>query len=118
MAKLTKEELIQKIDSLSLSDDEKISLMEDISDSMEVADNSELDSVKAELEKALSDVEDLKAKYKARFLSGEVKIEETPAEEVVEEPSAEEEPEVIDVKDIFTPEEIEESIVEEEKKDE
>lgn len=104
MAKLTKEELIQKIDSLSISDDEKISLMEDISDSMAVTDTTELDSVKAELEKALMDVEDLKAKYKARFLSGEVMIEDTPAEEVVEEPSAEEEPEVIDVKDIFTPE--------------
>lgn len=116
MAKLTKDELIQKIDSLSLTDDEKISLMEDISDSFEVVDNSELDSVKSELEKALSDVEDLKAKYKARFLSGEVKIEDTPTEEVVEE--VEEEPEVIDVKDIFTPEETEESIVEEEKKDE
>lgn len=104
MAKLSKEELIQKIDSLPLSDDEKISLMEDISDSMEVSDNSELESVKADLEKALMDVEDLKAKYKARFLSGEVKIEDTPAEEV-EEVKEEEEPEVIDVKDIFTPEE-------------
>lgn len=104
MAKLTKEELIQKIDSLSLTDDEKISLMEDISDSMEVVDNSELDSVKAELEKALMDVEDLKAKYKARFLSGEVKIEDEPVEEVVEEVKEEEEPEVIDVKDIFTSE--------------
>lgn len=105
MAKLSKEELIQKIDSLSISDDEKISLMEDISDSMAVVDNSELESVKADLEKALMDVEDLKAKYKARFLSGEVKIEDTPAEEVVEEVKDEEEPEVIDVKDIFTPEE-------------
>lgn len=104
MAKLTKDELIQKIDSLSLTDDEKISLMEDITDSMEVADNSELEEVKANLEKALSDVEDLKAKYKARFLSGEVKIEDEPAEEVVEEVKEEEEPEVIDVKDIFTSE--------------
>ena len=104
MAKLSKEELIQKIDSLPLSDDEKISLMEDISDSMAVVDNSELESVKADLEKALMDVEDLKAKYKARFLSGEVKIEDTPAEEV-EEVKEEKEPEVIDVKDIFTPEE-------------
>lgn len=115
MAKLTKEELIQKIDSLSISDDEKISLMEDISDSMGAIDTSELETAKADLEKALSDIEDLKAKYKARFLSGEVKIEDTPAEEVVEE--VEEEPEVIDVKDIFTPEETE-YVEEEEKKDE
>ena len=107
MAKLTREELIQKIDSLSLTDDEKISLMEDISDSMADVDNSELENVKAELEKALMDVEDLKAKYKARFLSGEVKIEETPAEEEIAEVEEveESEPEVIDVKDIFTDEE-------------
>lgn len=114
MAKLTKDELIQKIDSLSLTDDEKISLMEDITDSMEVVDNSELEEVKANLEKALSDVEDLKAKYKARFLSGEVKIEDRPEEEVVEEVKEEEEPEVIDVKDIFTSEDEEK----EDKKDE
>ena len=115
MAKLTKEELIQKVDSLPISDDEKISFMEDIADSFAEVDTTELDTAKADLEKALSDIEDLKAKYKARFLSGEVKIEE-PAEEVTEENvEVEEEPEVIDVKDIFTPEETEE---EEEKKDE
>lgn len=108
MAKLSREELIRKIDSLSISDDEKISLMEDISDSMRTEDVSELESVKAELEKALMDVEDLKAKYKARFLSGEVMINDTAediAEEVIEEVKEEEEPEVIDVKDIFTDEE-------------
>ena len=111
MAKLTKEELIQKIDSLPLSDDEKISFMEDVTDSFEVVDNSELETAKVDLEKALSDIEDLKAKYKARFLSGEVKVEDE-VEEKVEEPKEEEEPEVIDVKDIFTDEE------KEEKKDE
>ena len=110
MAKLTKAELMQKINELSLSDDEKISLMEDVSDSIESVDNSELDSVKAELEKALSDVEDLKAKYKERFLSGEVMIE-TPKEETEEKVEEEivdpemKEEEVIDVKDIFTGEE-------------
>ena len=50
--------------------------MEDISDSFVADTTDELNSVKADLEKALSDVEDLKAKYKARFLSGEVMVED------------------------------------------
>ena len=103
MAKLSKEELLNKIDSLEISEDAKITLMEDISDSMDVTDTSELDTTKADLEKALADIEDLKAKYKARFLSGEVMVEdkkEEVAEEVTEDPEMKEE-EVIDVKDIF-----------------
>ena len=102
MAKLSKEELIAKIDASSLSEDEKISFMEDIADSFEI-DNTELETVKAELEKALADVEDIKGKYKARFLSSEeveeVK-EEIKEEEVIEDPEMKEE-EVIDVKDIY-----------------
>ena len=103
MAKLSREELLNKIDSLSITDDEKISLMEDISDSFVSDTTDELNSVKADLEKALSDVEDLKAKYKARFLSGEVMVEdnkEETSEEVVDPEMKEEE--VIDVEDIFT----------------
>ena len=108
MAKLSKEELLNKIDSLSISDDEKISLMEDISDSMIPEDSTELDQVKSELEKALSDVEDLKAKYKARFLSGEVMVEEKKEEkEEVVDPEMKEE-EVIDVEDIYDEEKKEE----------
>lgn len=117
MAKLSREELILKIDSLPLSDDDKISLMEDITDSMRTDATDELNQVKADLEKALMDVEDLKAKYKARFLSGEVQIVEEPvaeAEEVVEEITEEAEPEVIDVEEIFTEESAEEEKKEEE----
>ena len=107
MAKLSKEELLNKINSLEISDDAKISLFEDISDSFEVSDTTELDSAKADLEKALADIEDLKAKYKARFLSGEVMVEdkkEEVEEEKVEDPEMKEE-EVVDVKDIFEDEE-------------
>lgn len=101
MAKLSKEELIAKIDASSLSEDEKISFMEDITDSFEI-DNTELESVKAELEKALADVEDIKGKYKARFLSSEEveEVKEEIKEEEVEDPEMKEE-EVIDVKDIY-----------------
>lgn len=115
MARLSREELLNKIDSLSITDDEKISLMEDISDSFITEDTEELNSVKAELEKALSDIEDLKAKYKARFLSGEVMIEdkkEEVAEEIVDPEMKEEE--VIDVEDIFTDSEEEKKEEEEE----
>ena len=118
MAKLSREELMIKIDSLPLSDDDKISLMEDVSDSLRTEDTTELEAVKAELEQAKLDIEDLKAKYKARFLSGEVMIEDNqvvaPAEEeVIEEVKESEEPEVVDVQEIFT-----EEILEEEKKEE
>lgn len=116
MAKLSREELILKIDSLPLSDDDKISLMEDITDSMRTDATDELNQVKAELEQALLDIEDLKAKYKARFLSGEVQIVEEPvadATEVVEEITEEVEPEVIDVEEIFTEEPTEENKEEE-----
>lgn len=118
MAKLSREELMIKIDSLPISDDEKISLMEDVSDSLRTEDTTELEAVKAELEQAKLDIEDLKAKYKARFLSGEVMIEDNqvvaPAEEeVIEEVKESEEPEVVDVQEIFT-----EEILEEEKKEE
>lgn len=99
MAKLSKEELMAKVDSSSLSDDEKISFMEDITDSMDF-DNSEAESLKVELENVRKEAEDIKAKYKARFLeSEEVKEVKEDTEEV--EPEMEEK-EYVDVKDIFT----------------
>lgn len=109
MAKLSKEELLKKIDESSMTDDEKISFMEDISDSIEV-DNTELESVKNELESAKTELELLKSKYKERFLSGEeiAKVEEK-IEDAIEEVDPEvKEEEVIDVKDIFVDEETKE----------
>ena len=47
--KLSKEELISKINGLEIDDNVKIELMEDVTDSMEVApevDNSELEEIK------------------------------------------------------------------------
>ena len=109
MAKLSKDELLKKIDESSMSDDEKISFMEDISDSIEV-DNSELESAKADLESARTELELLKTKYKERFLSNEeiAKVEDK-IEDAIEEVDPEvKEEEVIDVKDIFVDEEKEE----------
>lgn len=103
MAKLSKEELIKKVDESSMSDDEKISFMEDISDSFDF-DDTELEKAKSDLESALNEIESLKAKYKERFLTGaEEKIEDA-IEEI--DPEMKEE-EIIDVKDIYIDEESE-----------
>lgn len=94
MAKLSKDELKSKIDTLEISEDDKITLLEDIEDSMDVVEDNfaseEIESLKAE-------VESWKKKYKDRFLE---KTEET--EEKSEEEKEEEfkEDEVIDVKEI------------------
>ncbi len=105
MAKLSKEEILAKIDATGLTDDEKISFMEDISDSFSEPDTTEVDGLKAEVEKLNAEIEDLKNKYKARFLSNEEVKEVEEKEEV--EPEMEEK-EYVDVKDIFTEEKEEE----------
>lgn len=84
--KLSKDELKQKIDTLAIDDDVKITLLEDIEDSfVETVDNSE------ELQELNAKYEELKEKYKNRFLQGEEKedteekVEELKEEDVVEE---------------------------------
>lgn len=91
MAKMSKDELISKINGLEIDDNVKIELMEDVTDSFEVSetDNTELEEVKTKYE-------ELKTKYKERFLKGddkEDKEEKDDDEEMKEE-------EVIDVKEI------------------
>lgn len=84
--KLSKDELISKINGLEIDDNVKIELMEDVTDSMEIApevDNSELEEVKAKYE-------ELKTKYKERFLKGDEVATET---EVVEKEEVEEDEE-------------------------
>lgn len=90
MAKLSKEELIAKInDKLGENGELAVELMEDITDSFESVDLS------GYVEKVVYD--ELLQKYKDRFMNPEeVK------EEVIEEPKEEiEEEKVIDVTDIF-----------------
>lgn len=94
MAKLSKDDLLKKITEKITDEDLVIELMEDISDSLDVSAEEEkkvLEDKIAELELKL---EDLKTKYKERFLKGEV-IEEVKDE--IEEPKEEE---VIDIKEI------------------
>lgn len=90
----SKDELLKAIDELEISDDAKIALMEDIADSIadeKVEDRSE------EIEKLKAENEDLKRKYKERFLKAEEVKEEKEDDEEVEELKEEE---VIDVKEI------------------
>lgn len=93
MAKYSAEELSSRVNELELDDEVKISLMEDITDSVSPDESEELAGVKTELEKAKADYEELKEKYKARFLKA-VESEEK------EEPEELEEKEVIDVKEL------------------
>ena len=87
--KLSKEELISKINGLEIDDNAKIELMEDVTDSFEVSetDNTELEEVKTKYE-------ELKTKYKERFLKGDDKKDEEEKDDEMEEK------EVVDVKEI------------------
>lgn len=95
MAKYSAEELSSRINELELDDDVKISLMEDITDSVSPDESEELASIKAELEKKAAELEELKEKYKARFLKA---VESD--EEEKEDTEDLEEKEVIDVKEL------------------
>ena len=97
MAKLTKEELIAKVnEKLADNNELAIEFMEDITDSFENVDLS------GYVEKAMYD--ELLQKYKDRFVTGE--LDKDIAKEV-EEPSkvVDEDEKVIDVQEIFEDEE-------------
>lgn len=92
--KLSKEELKAKINEVITDEDLKIALLEDIEDSVDVADDTE------KVEKTAYDeleikYNELKEKYKERFLSSDTKEEEK------EEPEELKEDDTIDVKEIF-----------------
>ena len=72
MAKLSKEDLIKKVNEMFGEDatDEQLSLLEDISDSMETSNNDELESTKKALTQAQTDLKEFKKKYRERFLGG------------------------------------------------
>lgn len=96
MARFSAEELSSRVNDLELDDEVKISLMEDITDSISPDESEELSSLKSELEKAKADYDDLKEKYKERFLKA-AEVEEV-KDEVKDEDL--EEKEVIDIKEI------------------
>lgn len=94
--KLSKEELKKKIDEKIADDDLKIELLEDIEDSIDVSDDTEKVD-KTAYDEVVAERDEIKRKYKERFLSAEDVKENT---EEIEETEESEEPEVIDVKEI------------------
>lgn len=101
MAVISKDELIKKVNESSLTEDEKISFMEDITDSWVEDINEEYkaryEAEKKEMEANIAsleaEAEELKARYKERFLSGEVK------KDIIEDVTENKE-KIIDVKEI------------------
>lgn len=92
MAKISKDELISKINEKVTDEDVKIELMEDVTDSFDGKDNS----LQEEVDRLNEEVASLKEKYKERFLkSDDVEKKE---DEIKEDDDDEEK--VIDVKEI------------------
>ena len=102
MARFTREELSGRINELDIPEDVKMSLIEDITDSIVDPDTSlkeEYEKSKLELEEQLSkkneEYDSLYNKYKERFFSSDSsKVESLPEQVEVKN-------DVIDVKEIF-----------------
>ncbi len=94
--KLSKEELKNKIDEVVENEDAKISLLEDVEDSFEVAEDTTEKVDKTAYDEVVAERDEIKRKYKERFLSKEETTENEEKEDVEEL----EEKEVIDVKEI------------------
>ena len=93
--KMSKDDLIKKINDKVMDEDVKIELMEDITDSFEEGSTNEEDTQRiTELEEKYKTLQE---KYKERFLKGDDKKDEQDKEDVDEEL---EEKEVIDIKEI------------------
>lgn len=93
MAKMNLEEFKNKYNEKIVdNDDLLIELFEDVSDSFN-SNDEEINSLKEEIAKKEAEVEELKRKYKERFLTSTEEQEE-------EEEKVLEEKEVIDVKEI------------------
>lgn len=99
---LSKEDFKKKIDTLEISDDKKIEILEDIEDSWTDDVNEEYkaryEAEKKEMEASIasleSEIANLKAKYKERFFNNEVvENKEDIAEDI-------EDKKIIDVKEI------------------
>lgn len=93
--KLSKEDLVKKVNDKVMDEDVKIELMEDITDSFEENTTNEDTQRITELEEKYKILQE---KYKERFLKGEEKKEDEDKEK--EDDEELEEKEVIDVKEI------------------
>ena len=96
---LSKEDFKKKIDTLEISDDKKIEILEDIEDSWTDDDvNEEYKAERKEMEASIASLEaeaaELKAKYKERFFNTETVENKDDISEDIEEKK------IIDVKEI------------------
>ena len=97
--KMSKQELKQRIsDSIKDNDELVISLLEDVEDSMSDSSNDDvqMETLKKENEELKWKYEDMKTRYKERFLAGVEDIKENPEEKIEEM----EEKEIVDIKEI------------------
>lgn len=94
--KLSKEELLAKINEKVMDEDVKIELMEDITDSFSETEEVKEDERVKELEEKYKVLQE---KYKERFLKGDEEKEEVAEEKEVDDEELKEE-EVIDIKEI------------------
>jgi len=94
MSKFSAEELSSRVNDLEIDDDVKISLMEDITDSISKDESEELATLKSELDKVKEEYDSLKEKYKSRFFEAVSTDEEKKDDEELKEE------EVIDIKEI------------------
>ena len=92
---LSKEELKAKIDEKISDEDLKIELLEDVEDSMDVKEDTSEKVEKSAYDEVVAERDEIKRKYKERFLGSDAK------EEVKEDEDDElKEEEIIDVKEI------------------
>ena len=94
--KLNKEELKKKIDEKISDEDLKIELLEDIEDSIDVSEDETEKVEKTAYDEVVAERDEIKRKYKERFLKGE----EVKEDENKEDDEELKEEEVIDVKEI------------------
>ena len=92
--KKSKDELKQTINDLDISDEIKVSLLEDVEDSVDVSDETEKVE-KTAYDELETKYNELMTKYKERFLKSDEK-----EDEVEEKEDEVEEKEVIDIKEI------------------
>ena len=96
--KLSKEELKKKIDEKISDDDLKIELLEDIEDSIDVSENETEKVEKTAYDEVVAERDEIKRKYKERFLKGDEVSTET---EVVGKEVEEDEEEPRKYEDLF-----------------
>jgi hypothetical protein len=83
--KLSKEDLKKKIDEKITDEDLKIELLEDVEDSMEVSTDDTEKVEKTAYDEVVAERDEIKRKYKERFLKGDEVTTEVVEKEEVEE---------------------------------